>query len=180
MFTLLREYVDSHGRSEVLGNLGSRYGVPELAVSAAGTISYVADALRNNYSDGYIDEMWLPVLKWYQCNDAVSLERVRAGVMFDNHLEKLGRDFADILYCPDKDVLQVSASRLEEYSRCPFAHFVKYGLRAEEQVPYGMGAGEIGDVYHECMMRLSRELMQDVPADTAVTDPESPWMTITR
>ena len=180
VFTLLREYVDSHGRSEVLGNLGSRYGVPELAVSAAGTISYVADALRNNYSDGYIDEMWLPVLKWYQCNDAVSLERVRAGVMFDNHLEKLGRDFADILYCPDKDVLQVSASRLEEYSRCPFAHFVKYGLRAEEQVPYGMGAGEIGDVYHECMMRLSRELMQDVPADTAVTDPESPWMTITR
>ena len=74
----------------------------------------------------------------------------------------------------------MSASRLEGYSKCPFAHFVKYGLRAEDEIQYGMGAGEIGDVYHECLMRLSKQLTPGEASGISISDPGSPWMTVTR
>ena len=179
VFTLLEEYEKERG-GIVLGDLGSNGDISELIVSGSGTLSYVADALRENYSEGHFDKRWMPVLKWYQLNDAASLEQVRAGVMFDNELDALGRDFADELYRGDSEALEVSASRLEGYSKCPFAHFVKYGLRAEDEIQYGMGAGEIGDVYHECLMRLSKQLTPGEASGISISDPGSPWMTVTR
>lgn len=180
VFTLLEEYVAENGGEEPLADLGSCGDLSEMIVSKSGTLAYVADALRNYYSDGEIDDGWLPVLKWYEDKDAADLNKVRDGVLFDNSLEMLGDKFADDLYRGDKPALEVSASRLEGYSKCPFAHFVKYGLRAEELSQYGMGAGEIGDVYHECLMRFSRRLTPTVASGVKVSDPGSPWMTITK
>ncbi|MCE2603982.1 PD-(D/E)XK nuclease family protein, partial [Pseudomonas aeruginosa] len=70
-----------------------------------------------------------------------------------------------------------SPSRLEQYSRCPFAHFVGYGLRPQEQRIYEMGGREIGDLYHTCLMEISRWLTDDgIP----VNDRASRWMTVSK
>ena len=73
--------------------------------------------------------------------------------------------------------LSLSPSRLERYARCPFSHFVQYGLKPEERRIFEIAPREIGDIYHECLMEIARHLTVE---GVAITDPTSPWMTITR
>ena len=71
----------------------------------------------------------------------------------------------------------MSPSRIETFSRCPFSHFVTYGLRPEERRVFEASSREIGDVYHRCLMKLTQEL---TVKGKDVTDPQSPWMTVTK
>ncbi len=73
--------------------------------------------------------------------------------------------------------LSLSPSRLERFSRCPFSHFVQYGLKPEERRIFEIAPREIGDIYHECLMEIARHL---TASGLAITDPASPWMTISR
>ncbi len=78
---------------------------------------------------------------------------------------------------PPPTALSLSPSRLERFSRCPFSHFVQYGLRPEERRIFEIAPREIGDIYHECLMEIARHL---TASGLAITDPASPWMTISR
>lgn len=73
--------------------------------------------------------------------------------------------------------LSLSPSRLECFSRCPFSHFVLYGLKPEERRIFEVAPREIGDIYHECLMKMTRHLTRN---GIEVTAPESPWMTVSR
>ena len=73
--------------------------------------------------------------------------------------------------------LSLSPSRLERFSRCPFSHFVLYGLKPEERRIFEVAPREIGDIYHECLMKMTRHLTRN---GIEVTAPESPWMNISR
>ena len=208
VFTVLREFVEkkieispfeedirrsagSHGNSpsknvehrhspSVFGDLGARGSFTELITAPKGTLSHMAAALRDYKADGMLDRSWLEVMDWYEKHDEEDFSRVKHGLMFDNRLEALGEKFADSLYKGDLSALEVSASRLEQYSRCPFSHFVMYGLKAQEPRIYEVGAREIGDVYHRCLMKLSQQLTPDRDSGMAVNDPDSPWMNVTK
>ena len=66
-----------------------------------------------------------------------------------NNIKRLPETLVQKLYKQnEKDDMVISPSRLEKYSRCPFAHFVLYGLRPEERRVFEAGAREIGDVYN--------------------------------
>ena len=175
---ILRDIEDGADDGEGAGK-GNKAGVFEMLTCSEGTLGYMTDAIRK-YADGEeIDQDWLKIINWYGENRPEELERVAAGMAFDNRMEPVGETFADALYRGDRDKLEVSASRLEKYSGCPFAHFVMYGLRAETQEVYEMGAREIGDIYHYCLMKLSNRLTPDVKSGFAVDHPSSPWMKIT-
>ena len=73
--------------------------------------------------------------------------------------------------------LSLSPSRLERFSRCPFSHFVLYGLKPEERRIFEVAPREIGDIYHECLMKMTRHLTRN---GIEVTASESPWMNISR
>jgi len=179
VFEKVRDHLAEEGKCEVLGDLDASEDIFDMVTSRQGTLEYLTDAIRK-YSDGDdIDEGWLQIIKWYEENQPEELERVKFGMLFDNRAEAVGEKFSDALYRGDRDKLTVSASRLEKYSNCPFAHFVMYGLRAETPVVYEMGAREIGDIYHYCLMTLSKKLTPAEGSGMAVNDPESPWMTLT-
>lgn len=181
--------------SVVLGDLEDS-SVPEIAVSPKGAISYLTDAFREYLEDGKLDEDWLYAGLWYGSHEPEELERIRRGMEFDNKQNALGGQLADALYRGDRRAIEASASRLEKYSGCPFAHFISYGLRPEDLRVFEMGPREIGDIYHECLMKLSRRLTapmtgEDGLPETAaapgsagdagtVTDPDSRWMKITQ
>ena len=181
--------------SVVLGDLEDS-SVPEIAVSPKGSISYLTDAFREYLEDGKLDEDWLYAGLWYGSHEPEELERIRRGMEFDNKQNALGGQLADALYRGDRRAIEASASRLEKYSGCPFAHFISYGLRPEDLRVFEMGPREIGDIYHECLMKLSRRLTtpmtgEDGLPETAaapgsagdagtVTDPDSRWMKITQ
>ena len=179
VFTQLRSYVERTGRGCVLGDLGHDGDVFEMLESEKGSLSYMADAFRLYQDGGDVDDTWLQVMNWFEENDASGFSQVKRGMLFDNRLERLGDKFADALYGSENS-LEVSATRLERYSGCPFAHFVMYGLKAEEPRVFEMGAREIGDIYHHCLMRLSQRLTPDADSGIAVDDPASGWMTVTR
>ena len=194
----LEQFLQSRAESDasvVLGDLEDS-SVPEIAVSPKGAISYLTDAFREYLEDGKLDEDWLYAGLWYGSHEQEELERIRRGMEFDNKQNALGGQLADALYRGDRRAIEASASRLEKYSGCPFAHFISYGLRPEDLRVFEMGPREIGDIYHECLMKLSRRLTapmtgEDGLPETAaapgsagdagtVTDPDSRWMKITQ
>ncbi len=47
--------------------------------------------------------------------------------------------------------IPMSASRLESFNNCPFQHFVRYGLRAEETREFTERAADLGEFYHAAL-----------------------------
>lgn len=189
VFRELENFLQSRAESDdsvVLGDLEDGE-VTEIAVSPKGSISYLTDAFREYLEDGKLDEDWLYAGLWYGSHEPEEMERIRRGMEFDNEQNALGGQLADALYRGDRRAIEASASRLEKYSGCPFAHFISYGLRPEDLRVFEMGPREIGDIYHECIMKLSQRLtagedsfqgLDAVPV--AITDPDSRWMKITQ
>ena len=189
VFRELENFLRSRAASDasvVLGDLEDGE-VTEIAVSPKGAISYLTDAFREYLEDGKLDEDWLYAGLWYGSHEPEEMERIRRGMEFDNEQNALGGQLADALYRGDRRAIEASASRLEKYSGCPFAHFISYGLRPEDLRVFEMGPREIGDIYHECIMKLSQRLtagedsfqgLDAVPV--AITDPDSRWMKITQ
>ena len=52
-----------------------------------------------------------------------------------------------------------SVTRMEQYARCAFAHFLKYGMELEERQEYRLQAPDIGNLYHDCLKRFGEELL---------------------
>lgn len=189
VFRELENFLQSRAESDdsvVRGDLEDGE-VTEIAVSPKGAISYLTDAFREYLEDGKLDEDWLYAGLWYGSHEPEEMERIRRGMEFDNEQNALGGQLADALYRGDRRAIEASASRLEKYSGCPFAHFISYGLRPEDLRVFEMGPREIGDIYHECIMKLSQRLtagedsfqgLDAVPV--AITDPDSCWMKITQ
>lgn len=189
VFRELENFLQSRAESDdsvVLGDLEDGE-VTEIAVSPKGAISYLTDAFREYLEDGKLDEDWLYAGLWYGSHEPEEMERIRRGMEFDNEQNALGGQLADALYRGDRRAIEASASRLEKYSGCPFAHFISYGLRPEDLRVFEMGPREIGDIYHECIMKLSQRLtagedsfqgLDAVPV--AITDSDSRWMKITQ
>ena len=124
------------------------------------------------------DEIWQTAYRWYERKEPKKLELIRRGLLYRNREKRLPESLARELYCKDESrTLTLSPSKLERYSRCPFSYFVTFGLRPEERRIFEVAGREIGDVYHQCLREFAEGLtLQGMD----VTDPESPWMTLTR
>lgn len=144
---------------------------------ASGGLKHMANALERYTEGEELPEFTEEGLNWYKTHAPEKLESIRRGLSFTNRAEDLGRDMAARLFRKDPALdMSISPSRLEKFSKCPFSHFVNYGLKPEERRVFQVAPREIGDVYHNCLMKLTEKLT--VPG-LPLTDPASPWMTIT-
>ncbi len=141
------------------------------------SLRHLTESLQN-LTDTQLEPAWKEALCWYREHDGENLERIRQGMAFTNTQGALGSAAARQLFLRNPEgAISLSPSRLEKFSRCPFSHFVSYGLRPEERRIFEVAPREIGDIYHECLMTLAQSLTRE---DLDVTHPLSPWMTITR
>lgn len=125
-----------------------------------------------------ISDRWKQAISWILENRPEEMARIRDSLFFTNKQDALGKEAAEALFMGDTGTaLRLSPSRIETFSRCPFSHFVTYGLRPEERRVFEASSREIGDVYHRCLMKLTQEL---TVKGKDVTDPASPWMTVTK
>ncbi len=78
----------------------------------------------------------------------------------------IGADRARALY---GRIQHISVTRLEGFARCPFAHFMRYGLRPERVEPFEMDNRQTGTFLHaaiaEFLRRHGTELNEMSPAD---------------
>lgn len=148
----------------------------ELLQAEDSTMEHLTAALRESMDGGALDPVWKEALSWYQGKG--KLTQLREGLFFTNKQEALSRELVEAIYKREMTKeLSVSPSRLERYSRCPFSHFIDYGLRPEEQRVFEIGGRELGDLYHTCLMELSAWLTQE---GVSVDAPESRWQTVSR
>ncbi len=152
---------------------------PMLLIESQGsTLRHMTEAFRSTMDGVPLGSEWLAAYQWYEKNAPQQLRPVKEGLLFNNKLDKINKDLIGKLYKRDPALeLSLSPSRLERFSRCPFSHFINYGLKPDERRIFEMAGREIGDVYHQCLMKLSERL--SAPG-TEITDPHSPWMSVTK
>ena len=66
-------------------------------------------------------------------------------------------------------IQQISVTRLEGFARCPFSHFMKYGLRPDRIQPFEMNGQQVGTFLHaaisEFLRRYGAQLNEMTAAD---------------
>ena len=76
------------------------------------------------------------------------LQRAEAAISGGISPAPFGRTLAERMYGPAP---AMSASRLEQFNRCPFAHYVKYGLGAKERPESREEAADAGTFLHDAL-----------------------------
>jgi len=161
--TLKRIFPNVRVEKDVL----NRGDVKALIGGRVNTMRHLTKALQDGGKGDKVDGAWNVVLDWFKAEDKALLERIAGGLAFSNKQADLPLDVASKLFQRDdlKEIV-LSPSRLERFSRCPFAHFVSYGLRPEERRVYEAASREIGDIYHQCLMEISEKLSAEESWDT--------------
>ena len=93
----------------------------------------------------------LPAQKAYFERDSAyspRLQRAEAAILGGISPAPFGRALAEQMYGPAPSM---SASRLEQFNRCPFAHYVKYGLKAKERPESREEAADAGTFLHDAL-----------------------------
>jgi len=110
----------------------------------------LTEKLRRYADDYVIDEAWLSVLAWYHAQDEWhgKTNRLSAALFYDNQVNQISKKHSKELY----DLpLKSSVSRLERYERCPFSHFVHYGLKPKRRQEYEIRLPDIGSLFHKTL-----------------------------
>ena len=77
------------------------------------------------------------------------------GRFYTNREDSLSRQAAKALYGTR---LNASVTRLETYGKCPFAHFLQYGLMLKERQKFQLRSVDMGQILHRCMELFSKEV----------------------
>ncbi|TCT14335.1 DNA helicase/exodeoxyribonuclease V subunit B [Natranaerovirga pectinivora] len=126
-------------------------GLPE------STLKYLIEELRQ-YKVKELGPTWETVYNWY-FNSEQWKERIIKlieGMFFENKEFYLSKETSDKLY---NKVLNNSVSRLEQFLGCPFSHFIKYGLKAQERIKYEVSMPDIGILFHDSIEAFSKKLI---------------------
>lgn len=94
-----------------------------------------------------LSPLWLAVQDWFQ-NEQEHHPQVlllEKGIIAENKEERIPKPLARRLY--GKRLL-TSVSRLERYSRCPFAHYSQYGLKLKERSTFQLSSPDMGQFFH--------------------------------
>ncbi len=120
------------------------------------TFKYLVENLRL-YLDGRgFNDLWWDVYDWYFKESSWNSKRdlVLEGLFYQNRLGYVKEAKARSLYSLP---IRSSVSRLESFARCPFSHFISYGLRPKERKVFEVEGPDIGRVFHYSMERFAKK-----------------------
>lgn len=124
------------------------------------TVKYLIEQMRNGI-DGYeVPELWQEVYDWYANKKEYKdeLRLIYEGLFYKNQVTQLSLENTKNLY---NYPMALSASRLESFTLCPYAYFLRYGLKVKERKIYDIAVAEIGEVYHQALMNFSKKISKD-------------------
>jgi ATP-dependent helicase/nuclease subunit B len=132
----------------------------ELIVSPEPTFNELVTALRRNYEGEEVEEIWGQVYNWYAEKQEWKRKasRIFKGLEYNNQVDRVDADKVRRLYGKP---LYFSVSRVEQYAECPFAYYVKYGLKAKDRKIYEFSSPDFGSFMHGVLDRFSDEVSQN-------------------
>ena len=111
---------------------------------------------RRERSNPLFEELY----RWYAAHPEAGIpaETYRKAAFLRCADGVIGRSAASALY---GDTLKNSATRLEKYAACAFAHFMEFGLQIRERDQYELKAADMGTVMHEALEKFSKKLQEN-------------------
>ena len=97
------------------------------------------------------------------------LMRIVEGADFSSCTGRIDEAVARVLY--GNDMIK-SATRLERYAACGYAHFIMYGLKLAERRIYEISAADMGSMYHRVVELFSKEMKKEGLSFRTVSDEE--------
>ncbi len=133
----------------------SQDGLRQL-VSPAGSMGFFVKGLKEAKA-GRVTPEWKALFRWYSAREE---RRGKVAPLFEAafyhyHASPIGPETVKALYGA---ALEASVSRLEEFSRCAYKHFLRYGLRLEERDLGEFAPTDMGLLFHEALARYSNAL----------------------
>ncbi|ALF09742.1 helicase-exonuclease AddAB subunit AddB [Parageobacillus thermoglucosidasius] len=123
------------------------------------TLTYLVaqlQAWKRHYS---IAPLWWDVYNFY-ASDPQWRKQARkaiAGLFYTNAATPLKKEISKRLYGKK---IQASVSRMEQFQKCPFSHFVSHGLRLKERDVFRLDAPDIGQLFHYALKIISDRLRE--------------------
>lgn len=164
---LIRKDVISMGRGESLDA-----GQADKINTAGDGMRHLINRIKDTNAPGEPDALTRAMLFWYADNRREELEIMLRAAAYDNVQHPLGRVTAKDLFCRRDGSLSLSASSIGSYIDCPFRYFIDKGLRPKEERAFASDARSVGDVYHECLMAVARQIMNadEIPDDDSLEE----------
>ncbi|MBO4235019.1 MAG: PD-(D/E)XK nuclease family protein [Firmicutes bacterium] len=159
IFTDLKETEDPNLSDDISARLGGD----------TNTLRRYSEAMRNQKLGQPVDEGWNVVSEWLSDKDnkegSDNLRTIQENLDFTNAQEDLGKNVMDYMFNDS-----YSPSELENFSSCPYKHFVSYVLRVEEERVDEVAGREIGDLYHSTLERFAAALTDNNAWDTITNE----------
>ena len=136
-----------------------------LEAGAVDAVNTADDGMRHLINrikgSGGPDPLTRAMLRWYADHRQDELDTMLMAAAYDNDPRPLGRGTAKQLFGRSDGRLVMSASSIGSYIDCPFRYFIDRGLRPREERSFGSDARSVGDIYHECLMAVARQLIAE-------------------
>jgi len=121
------------------------------------TLQIYAQQLRTLRQGEPLSPLWQAAEKWliedpFRHNQA---RRLQASLSTQNQEGKLQRPLARRIYGKR---LMASVSRLEQFAKCPFGHYARYGLKLRERSTYQLSSPNMGEFFHTLLHDFALQL----------------------
>lgn len=113
-----------------------------------------------NFEDGNkIDDIWFKIYKIYADDNEYKekLEQALKGIFYKNEPEKIEKQNIQNLYGNE---LKTSISRLEQYKRCAFSFYLKYGLGLNEKSLFEVKSIDTGNFMHDVIDEFFEQVLR--------------------
>ena len=148
--------------SFIVGRMRAMFGIRDITLredeymTAAEIPCFELASFADSLNGGAVSaarEYFMSVSSGASANLSASDTAMRAG------RAKLSGQSARLLYGHEP---LLSASRVDKYYSCPFAHFLQNGLQLSQRVPAGFDAPDFGIFLHYVLEGVSREIRETV------------------
>lgn len=116
------------------------------------------------------EETFAELYRWYEEQlQEEELKRLLDAAIRGPKAERIEETTARELY---GEIITGSVTRMEQYARCAFSHFLKYGMGLEERTEYALSAPDVGNLYHDGLKRFGEMLLAEGKTWQELSDAE--------
>ncbi|OHW62529.1 ATP-dependent helicase/deoxyribonuclease subunit B [Andreesenia angusta] len=129
----------------------------EIVSTPVSTVKHLVNELRKFVDGAEISENWLEIYSWYRDSEEYSemAGQILESLFYSNQQDYLEHGRAREIYPLP---LKTSISRIENFIKCPFSHFVNYGLSPSERRKCEVRTPDIGNLFHQSIESYSKVL----------------------
>ncbi|WP_294156693.1 helicase-exonuclease AddAB subunit AddB [uncultured Selenomonas sp.] len=122
-------------------------------------VTGLSAALRGLRERGMLAPYWRDVYNWARQQESLAapLALALSGLFAKAPDKRIPENVALELFAREH-CLRGSVTRLEQYAKCPFSYFAKYGLKLKEREEQGFHGNDFGMLMHSCLRNIGADL----------------------